>query len=483
MPVGVTVLPKDDALPRALASVFSDFQQRQQQEALLAEQKRQFDTTTAMNRPLTEANTRLADAGTGQATAQTERTRKEMDDATAEAITKGIIARAEKIAATGEHSKAAEYVVAAAQNFMDQPGVRGRLAAYFTDTPDTNTDQRDRNTAQWLADTSGRVAAGGTNAQDINVTTKAATGAFLPPEGFADTQQREAGDGQHSQYVKVAGDIAPGAHAKLVSDTQIKTTAMDNASAERVAAARAAAAGGVGSDKAENAKLIAQGIFNGHQPPELKGLYSLGGPVRAELERKGYDLTRANQDWTATQRHLASLNGPQQLRLRQAVAFVDESMGNIETLAKEWDAGQFPILNKVQLAAAKHGALGAKAQSIATRLDGAIADGVGEMANVIMGGNSPTDSSMKLASHNLSSDWSRDTLLDNVKQVRLSLKYRKNSIETANAVANYGNPYAPDQGGEDGETALRPADTSAHGAAGPTSSGVIRYDKSGKRTQ
>src|SRR5439155_10001118 len=117
-----------------------------------------------------------------------------------------------------------------------------------------------------------------------------------------------------------------------------------------------------------DAASIADAIEQGLQPPDVRGLYRMAGPVRAELSKRGYDLTKANLDWQAAQKHVATLNGAQQTRLRQAISTASDSLGVIEDLAKQWDAGKFPILNKVQLAAAVNGALGPKAQQIATNL-------------------------------------------------------------------------------------------------------------------
>lgn len=55
----------------------------------------------------------------------------------------------------------------------------------------TNADTATGNANKYLADSTGRVAAGGQDAQDRTLTTKAATGAFLPSEAFADQVQRD----------------------------------------------------------------------------------------------------------------------------------------------------------------------------------------------------------------------------------------------------------------------------------------------------
>src|SRR6185312_1303215 len=101
---------------------------------------------------------------------------------------------------------------------------------------------------------------------------------------------------------------------------------------------------------ADAASSIADAIVKGDQPPVMTGLYKYSGPVRAALAKSGYDLTTANEDWTATQKHLAAMNSTQQLRLRQAVDFSSQSLDLVDQLADEWKGGQFPLLNKANLA-------------------------------------------------------------------------------------------------------------------------------------
>ncbi len=188
----------------------------------------------------------------------------------------------------------------------------------------------------------------------------------------------------------------------------------------------------------DDAKAIADAIASGDQPPSVTGLYRFAGPVRAELARQGYDFTKANLDWEATKKHLMTLNGTQQNRLRQAISTASDSLGVIEDLAKQWDGGKFPILNKATLSAAKNGALGPKAQQIATNLTAQITDVTSELGNVYMGGNSPTDHALSLAQQNLSADWTRDQLLSAIKLARTNLAIRKNSILNSGAITTSG---------------------------------------------
>lgn len=180
----------------------------------------------------------------------------------------------------------------------------------------------------------------------------------------------------------------------------------------------------------EEAQKIGDAIMAGKQPPKISGfgMSKITPQIKAYLADKGFNLSRAELDWKATEKHITQLNGAQQLRLRQAVMFTKDSLDIIERLAKQWGGGRFPILNKANLAAAVNGAYGVDAQSIATQLKTQIADLTSELGTVYKGGNSSTDESLRLAAENLNANWSYEQLIRNVDLVRENLKYRENSL-------------------------------------------------------
>lgn len=210
---------------------------------------------------------------------------------------------------------------------------------------------------------------------------------------------------------------------------------------QRAEAAMLSAKNGGASTK-EDATAIADAIESGIQPPVMTGLYRMTGPVKAELARRGFDLTKATLDFQATTKHLATLNGSQQTRIRQAASTAYDSLDVIDDLSKQWDdarivkGGKIVPLNKAELALAKGGAYGQKAQDIATQLDGQITDVVSELGVVYMGGNSPTDHALGLAEKNLRADWSASTLQAMTKLARTNLRIRNNSIMNTPAITD-----------------------------------------------
>lgn len=197
-------------------------------------------------------------------------------------------------------------------------------------------------------------------------------------------------------------------------------------------------------------KAIAAQIRTGDHPPDIS---QYGRPAAAaiasELAKPGphgeapFKLSFAQLDWKATQKHLAALNGAQQLRLNQAITALPDMLDKVDALASRWKGGRFPVLNKANLALAKGGAYGQDVASVATQLDAQIADVTADLGNVYMGGNSPTDHALGLAGKSLKGDWSEAVLHDMVKLAKTNVTIRRNSIaNTGVAGASADNPYA-----------------------------------------
>lgn len=243
---------------------------------------------------------------------------------------------------------------------------------------------------------------------------------------------KEAGDG-YREFATQRRTPVPGTDVPLSPEVEAQRT--------RMAQERGTAANNT------DAKDIAEAIISGTQPPVLTGLYRNGGPVRAELARRGYDLATAQRDWTAVQKHLATLNSNQQERLRQAITFTHDSVDIIEDLYDQWKQAAgvsgFKVLNRATLATMKQ--LPGDAGSLAQNLEAQINDLTSEMATVYKGGNSSTDEGLRLAAENLKADWNEATFGRALTQIRKNLEIRKNSIMSSQpAGVSQDSPYMPE---------------------------------------
>lgn len=199
--------------------------------------------------------------------------------------------------------------------------------------------------------------------------------------------------------------------------------------------------------KTDDVSLAVKAMKDGDAPPLLPGRASKEYLATiAESKRQGFDLASAVTDWNATQKHIASMNGNQQLRLNQSINALPDMLDSVDALASQWKGGEFPLLNRANLALAKGGAYGPKVASVANKLEAQIADVTADLGNVYMGGNSPTDHALQLAGKNLNSNWDEKVLHDMVTLARQNVTIRRNSIKnTGVAGASDGNPYVPVQ--------------------------------------
>jgi hypothetical protein len=260
-------------------------------------------------------------------------------------------------------------------------------------------------------------------------------------------------DATAAAYKKAALSIQEVRLAQEKDDKAAKLKLQEKAEEERVRHDRAMesisskrATSSSGGGTGGGAKLIADAIIKGQQPPTTTGLYKEGAAVREELARQGFNLQQAESDWKAVQKHLSTLNGPQQERLRQAVTFTYDSLDNIEDLYNQWQKtklpGGFSTYNKLALEAAMK--LPGEAGSIATRLHSQINDLTSELGTVYKGGNASTDETLRLAAENLKAEWNDRTFKDALGLVRNNLRIRKNSIDNSMpAGVSAGSPYTP----------------------------------------
>ena len=190
---------------------------------------------------------------------------------------------------------------------------------------------------------------------------------------------------------------------------------------------------------------LAHGVMSGQLPPDLKEYgFRDRSAIAAELKRQGFDLTKATQDWTATQKYLATLNGSQQTRLRQAVESTKGYLGQVEDIYNQWQkvapTSDWKAFNKASLATAKQ--LPGESGDLAHRLEARIADLTSDLGTVYKGGNSSTDESLKLAAKNLEGDWNEKTFKDAIADIRKSIVIRENSLKLPTAGTNAGT-YTP----------------------------------------
>jgi len=185
------------------------------------------------------------------------------------------------------------------------------------------------------------------------------------------------------------------------------------------------------------------GIMSGLRPPlTTSEMRTVGGQkTAAGLSAMGYDLSKANQDWTSMQKRLSSMNSTQQLRLSQAIMALEGSTSQAERLYADWQKtglpGGFSSYNKAALSAAANlpGEAGVAARTLVSHIE----DMAAELAVIYRGGNTPTDMALEAARKSLDANWNNEQFAKNLALIRENVQIRKNSI--ANSSYIEGNIY------------------------------------------
>lgn len=188
--------------------------------------------------------------------------------------------------------------------------------------------------------------------------------------------------------------------------------------------------GPAGTTTDEEIQLASKGIKSGNVPPDISKTTSFRDRTRisAALEKSGFNLSQANSEWNATQRFLSSMNSEKQVRLRQAISSVKDALDGLEQLNSVLSRSELAPLNKAQLMIQAN-----TGNPLAVQYLGQINIIRDELAQVFMGGNSPTDKALNLAQETINKNWSPQQLQSAINNVRINLGYRENAINYASA--------------------------------------------------
>jgi hypothetical protein len=218
----------------------------------------------------------------------------------------------------------------------------------------------------------------------------------------------------------------------------------------------------------DDTEAIADAIARGDLPPALTPYRSNASAVAAALARRGINVSEQQMNFDAEKKAISSLNSTQQVRLRQTMGTLDHSLDKLDEVYKKWTQvgpkSGFRTLNRAALAAAQQmpGETGAVAQELTTLIN----DLTAETAQIYMGGNSPTDHALKLASENLKADWNDETFKRLLGLMRTQLKFRRQAMGEIRASGTRGdNQYAPPAPVTDAAPSMAPAAQDAEAKA------------------
>ena len=202
----------------------------------------------------------------------------------------------------------------------------------------------------------------------------------------------------------------------------------------------------------EDIQSIGDGIINGTIDPTLKGTARANTAIKAYLVSKGFNLAKAQLDYTSTQKYLSTLNSSTQVRLKQAITSVSNALPNVKDRFNNLQNvvgsgitstnGQFIPLNKVKMSLARNGLYGQDVATAVASLDTALNVVIDELGSVFKGGNSPTDKTLELAEKLLNSDLSVPAFEEQLKQLETSIHIRESAINSLSPnTGSDNNPY------------------------------------------
>lgn len=201
---------------------------------------------------------------------------------------------------------------------------------------------------------------------------------------------------------------------------------------------------------------VADAIYEGKVAPEPTGygMRGMWGQIVASLVRRhpDFNLEVKQGEWYGVKRSIASLNGPQQLRLRQALKTAPQALDNFESLVNQFEQvapqfAQLPLNRLVNKAGREWGAMGPEAQHLAVQIATQTVDVQPELAQIIMAGGVPGERSLAMAEAMVRNDFAPTFIRDQIHTTRQNLSYRLNAINSSLALMP-GGAELPPLGGE-----------------------------------
>lgn len=185
----------------------------------------------------------------------------------------------------------------------------------------------------------------------------------------------------------------------------------------------------IGTDMVKN---LADGIASGQQPPVVGQGQGTGAKINAavksELQRRGFDLTKANLEYEAAHKQVLSLNGPQMVRYKGLTDSVINTINDVNDLAGQLGNSGITGLNAAKLAALTNTAGNTPQGQLATKYLTAVNTLKEEFANLAQGGYAPTEAAWDLANKQINANFGVDQLQSSLKEVQRLLNYRLQAI-------------------------------------------------------
>lgn len=203
------------------------------------------------------------------------------------------------------------------------------------------------------------------------------------------------------------------------------------------------------------AENIAQAISDGKQSPMLTGMYGAGPYVREALAKKGVNLYALQNDFVANQAYFKNINSTQQIRLKQALTSVKDSIPELRRLNQEFQRSGWTPLNAAELKLAMTGT-DPKKRDLATKFVTQINLMRDELAQGFMAGGQPTDKALDMSNEVIDKFYGAKQLSAGLDQLEINLAIREKAISEVSPMG-YGGEITPPSGGSVKQAGRNPA--------------------------
>lgn len=226
-------------------------------------------------------------------------------------------------------------------------------------------------------------------------------------------------------------------------------------------------------------KDLSDGIVSGKTPPVLTGYGNskIGPAVKADLARRGFDLTKASLEYESAHKQVLSLNGPQMVRYTGLAQSVVNTIDRVKELSVAMGNSGLTGFNAAKLATLINTAGNTEQGKIASQYLAAVNTLKEEFANLAQGGYAPTEAAWDLANKQINANFGVEQLPATLDEVQRLIRYRLDAIPNIHTLGpGAANPYvnggvAP-QVGHGGEPAAAAPASGAPAAPAPVAPGV-----------
>lgn len=182
----------------------------------------------------------------------------------------------------------------------------------------------------------------------------------------------------------------------------------------------------------EMVKNLADGIQSGKQLP-IVGQGSgtgakINAAVKSELQKRGFDLTKADMEYESAKKQISSLNSSQMVRYAGLSNSVVNTIDRVNELAQQMQNSGITGLNAAKIATLKNTAGNTPAGQLATQYETAVNTLKEEFANLAQGGFAPNEAAWDLANQQINGNYGVDQLKASLGEVQRLVRYRLNGI-------------------------------------------------------